>query len=624
MHRKPAIHPLLLILLALLVILATPSARADYNPGVTWLEHVEEVHVNADATHVTTTQSLLRIDAESSVEAYAERRLYFSSSLQKLEVLEAWTITPDGRRLVVAPDRIRTMASVDEGRPEFDDQVVRVVIFPAVTVGARLHLRYRLTEHRPHFAGHMTWKRSFSPDDRIEDVRIHVSHDPSIALNVGTQGIDGGRVAARGTDAPGTVRYAFTFRQPVAHPPERGRVDDEDFAPFVHVTSFADRAAQAAAYQAGARPQAEPTPQIRALAAELTAGATTDREKVQRLYQWVSRHIRYVALNIDVGGFVPRAAQAVLDHRYGDCKDHVVLLEALLRAVGIDSSPALVNAGSAMKLPELAIWSPINHVILHVTALDLYLDSTARFAPMGTLPDWVMDKPVLLTASGRLARTPRTSPQVNGTHTRVWMELMLDGGVVGRSVVQMRGPEEVDWRAWQHDSIGTRQEDLVRSYLRRFDETGTGRLDAGDPLDLASPWEVHGQFALDPVVNVPGPSAMSIAVGLAPGRLRGMATSTPPAQRRFDRYCLSGQHREEIELRVPPRVRITRIPADTRFQRGTLRYSATYRRSGQVITITRDFAAERPSHTCNARDDADWAAFLRVLQRDLRGQVFLQ
>jgi len=35
-------------------------------------------------------------------------------------------------------------------------------------------------------------------------------------------------------------------------------------------------------------------------------------------------------------------------------------------------------------------------------------------------------------------------------------------------------------------------------------------------------------------------------------------------------------------------------------------------------------AAERPSHTCNARDDADWAAFLRVLQRDLRGQVFLQ
>jgi hypothetical protein len=34
--------------------------------------------------------------------------------------------------------------------------------------------------------------------------------------------------------------------------------------------------------------------------------------------------------------------------------------------------------------------------------------------------------------------------------------------------------------------------------------------------------------------------------------------------------------------------------------------------------------ADRPSHTCTARDDEDWAALLRVLQRDLRGQVFVR
>jgi hypothetical protein len=43
-----------------------------------------------------------------------------------------------------------------------------------------------------------------------------------------------------------------------------------------------------------------------------------------------------------------------------------------------------------------------------------------------------------------------------------------------------------------------------------------------------------------------------------------------------------------------------------------------------VVTITREFAVDRPSHTCNAGDDADWTVFLRVLQRDLRGQVFLR
>jgi hypothetical protein len=624
MHRKPVTHPLLLILLVLLAALVTTPARADYDPGVTWLERLDELHVNADATHVKTTQLLLRIDNEAAVEGNAERRIRYSGSLETLDVLEAWTITPDGRRVVVAPDRIRTMESTDKGQAEFSDQKVRVVIFPAVTAGALLHLRYRITVHTTHFPGHVTWSLHYAPGMRYDDARVRISHDRAIALKVGTRQVAGGPMAALDTDAPGTVRYAFTFRQPQAHPPETGRVEAKDFAPFVHVTSFADRAAQAAAYQAAARPKAEPTPQIRALAAEITAGASTEPEKVRRLYHWVSRNIRYMALTIDVGGFVPRPAQAVLDHRYGDCKDHVVLLEALLRAAGIESSPALVNAGMAMKLPELAIWTPFNHVILHVTGLDLYLDSTARFAPMGTLPDWVMDKPVLLTASGRLARTPRTTPKVNQTLTRVWMDLTPEGGVRGRSVAVMQGPEEVDSRSAQYDHIGISPQDTVREYLQRFGETGTGLIEAGDPLDLDTAWAVRATFQLDPVVNVPGVSAMTIPVGVTPGLLRAMATSSQPVLRRFDRYCLSWQHREEIELRLPPQVRIDRIPAGTRFQRGPLRYSATYRRTGQVVTITRELAADRTSHTCNASDDADWTALLRVLQRDLRGQVFLR
>jgi len=48
---------------------------------------------------------------------------------------------------------------------------------------------------------------------------------------------------------------------------------------------------------------------------------------------------------------VPHDAQSILDNRYGDCKDHVVILEALLEAVGIDSSPALINSG-----PSQNVW----------------------------------------------------------------------------------------------------------------------------------------------------------------------------------------------------------------------------------------------------------------------------
>jgi hypothetical protein len=600
------------------------TAHAGYQPSAAWLQRHDDLHVRADASTVLTVHTVIRIDTEAGVDRHAERRLEFSSSLETLDVLEAFTLTPDGKRLVVAPEKIRTLEAFDEGGPEFSDAKVKVVIFPAVTVGAQLHLRYRSTQHTPFFPGHASWTVHYPPGVKFENARVDIRHDPGIALKVQGRGVAGGRVQAQPEDAPGTLRYAFTFRQDKALAPERGRVDLSDFAPAVHVTTFADRAALATAYQAGARPKTEPTPAIRALAQELTAGAIAERDKVRRLYNWVSRQIRYVSLEIGAGGYIPHTAQSILEHRYGDCKDHVVLLEALLRAVDIASTPALVNLGRAMRLPELTLLTPFNHVITYLPSLGLYLDSTARFAPLGTLPEEVMDKPVLLTATGQVARTPRSNPATDFTHTRAWMQVVDTGEVWGSALAVYGGSEEVDSRSAQFDNLGKLSEDLARSYLARFGETGTGEIKVDDPLDLDKPWKVQSTFELDPVVNIPGPSAMAIPVGLVPGRLKALSTSRPISGRRFDSACASWRNREEVELRLPPKLRIERIPADVSFSKGPLRYSATYRRTGNVVQITREIVADRASHICTARDDEDWAALLRVLQRDLRGQVFVR
>ena len=610
------------LLILMLCWLAGP-VHAGYQAPIAWLKRAYDLHVRADASTEQTVHWVIRIDNEAGAANYADRRLEFSGSLEALEVLEAFTQMPDGRRLMVGPDKIRTMEAYDEGGPEFSDAKVKVVIFPAVTVGAQLHLRYRRIQHTPFFHGHISWAEHYSPSVRYENASVTIRHEQGVDLKVQGRGVVGGRVQAEDRDPPGTVRYAFTFRQDQPSPPELDRVDLTDFAPAVHVTTFPDRTDLAAAYQRAAYPRTEPTPSIHALAAELTTGAVSQKDKVQRLYNWVSRHVRYVSMAVGAGGFIPHMAQSILDHRYGDCKDHVVLLESLLRAVGIDSTPALVNQGSSMRLPELSLFSPFNHVITYVPSLGLFLDSTARFAPMGTLPAEVMDKPVLLTANGQVARTPRSSSESDFTHTRVWLQVMATGAVSGVTLAVMGGAEEVDSRSAQFDNVGKDSEHLARYYLERFGETGTGEIFVGDPLDLGKPWKVESKFELDPVVNIPGPSAMAIPVGLAPGRLRGMVTSRPNSERRFASVCSSARHREEVDIQLPPTVQIERVPADVSFIRGPLRYSAIYRRVGNMVQISREMVAERASHICDARDDQDWAALLRVLQRDLRGQVFL-
>ncbi len=69
-------------------------------------------------------------------------------------------------------------------------------------------------------------------------------------------------------------------------------------------------------------------PDIRKAAAEVTAGAASDREKVERLASWVDREVKDEA----VDSF---SALEVLRVRKGECQAHAMLYTALARASGI-------------------------------------------------------------------------------------------------------------------------------------------------------------------------------------------------------------------------------------------------------------------------------------------------
>ena len=45
---------------------------------------------------------------------------------------------------------------------------------------------------------------------------------------------------------------------------------------------------------------------------------------------------------------------------------------------------------------------------------------------------------------------------------------------------------------------------------QQSDGAGTGKILSSNPRDLGAPWFVDAEFELDPLVNVPGPSAMGM------------------------------------------------------------------------------------------------------------------
>ena len=618
------LHARIASLLALVFCLFQGQALAAYKPSLTFVKLVYHMDIQADGSATQVFESAIRIETANAVRKFGERRISFSGSHETLDVLEAYTLQPDGTKVPLEPDQIRTQDDSNDGDSMYTDSKVKLLIYPKVQVGSVLYYKARSHQHTADFPGHYAWSMYFSPFYMWSGVEINVTQAPGMALRYSTLGMTGGTVPLQAGDAPGTQRFQYQFKQDQFSLPESGVVDLRDFAPHFAVSSFGNYAEVGKAYQARAYPKAQVTPAIQTLANQLTAQDTTPERKARSLYNWVSKNIRYVAVYVGAGGYVPHEAQSILDNRYGDCKDHVTLLEAMLRAVGIESSPALINSDNAYKLPELPTPEVFDHVITFIPLLNLYLDSTSEFSPFGLLPASDMHKHVVLTASGTTARTPYVDMKKDYTETRTTLKLKTDGSMEGESKSLMYGYEQIASRYNQSKYKDKDQEGIVNQLLRRFMESGSGKIDAPDPKDLDAAWFVNAGFTLDPMVNVPGPSAVILPVGLAPGNLRRISMSPASMQRKFSESCFTQRHVEHVSLEIPSGIALTQLPKNVSFKQGALSYSAKYVRKNKVIQAERQLTIQRPERFCAPKDEADWQALAHVLKRDLRSQVFIR
>ncbi|PTQ12047.1 hypothetical protein CLG96_05575 [Sphingomonas oleivorans] len=82
----------------------------------------------------------------------------------------------------------------------------------------------------------------------------------------------------------------------------------------------------------------------------------------------VQDKVRYVALAMGAGGYVPADAEVTWSRRYGDCKGKTALLLALLHAMGIQAEPVAVSTvfgdGLDARLPMVGLF---NHVLVRAT-----------------------------------------------------------------------------------------------------------------------------------------------------------------------------------------------------------------------------------------------------------------
>jgi hypothetical protein len=181
----------------------------------------------------------------------------------------------------------------------------------------------------------------------------------------------------------------------------------------------------------------EASPEIRKQVSDLTANSSTVVQKMQTIADYVQHNIRYVAIELGIGGFQPHSAAEIFTHHYGDCKDKATLMSAMLHEIGIDSYYVVINSERGSVTPEMPANSGFNHVVLAInlpsgtseqsivavmerpnTGNLLFFDPTDELTPFGQISGALQANYGLLVtpAGGELIELPKQPSAMNSIH----------------------------------------------------------------------------------------------------------------------------------------------------------------------------------------------------------------
>jgi hypothetical protein len=348
----------------------------------------------------------------------------------------------------------------------------------------------------------------------------------------------------------------------------------------------------------------QPTPQLQAKVRELTASG----DKLRARAKFAQRDVRYVAVEIGIGGYQPHAAGEVFTNRYGDCKDKATLLRTMLREVGVDALFVIVNTTRGSVDPGYASIGSFNHVIsaIPVTADEakglqavvdhpklgklLLFDPTSTTTPFGLLPSYLQGSKGLLvtTGGGELIDMPAHAPDANQLRRTAKLQLdesgTLSGTVeevrTGHIAAAMRGSLQSMSASERVRSI----ESALASHLASYTVTDVAFQHIDDPEhDLVIRYRLSAPHYARKVADmllvrprVLGQKAETI-VDLAT-RKYGYVTDGPSV------------HTDDIEIAVAPAIRLDELPAKVELATPLVQYTAASKFENGLLRYQRRYA----------------------------------
>lgn len=315
----------------------------------------------------------------------------------------------------------------DRARGVYENRQLLAYFMPDLRAGDTLDIAYTIHGRPPEIGKHF----AATLDLHYALPAKHMLHRILVPDGVNaTVRAEGGAQDPRTQTQSGLTEYRWEQRDTI--PPKT--IDGAPLwyasAPRAHLTSFQtweEVGALLAPFYA--LPDQRADYSVARAASDILASHDTDKTQARAALEYVQRTFRHMQSSPTVSGYAPRKVNAILQTGFGDSKDLVLVLRALLAQLDIEAAPVFVNTALRGDVRRFAPRHDVfNHVVLRVSigGEDYFVDP-ARDVQLGTLdtlaqPDFALGLDIASPSRGLIALNPPAAEWDRVTNTTFTIE----------------------------------------------------------------------------------------------------------------------------------------------------------------------------------------------------------
>jgi hypothetical protein len=384
---------------------------------------------------------------------YGTVAVYFNPQ-RKVKSLHGWCIPAQGKDYEVKDKDAVEVSPNIQGAELISDAKYKVLHIPASDPGNIVGYEYEVDE-QPLFLQNI-W--NFQETDPVRESHFSLRLPPGWEYKASWLNHPEVKPTQAGSNSwQWTVNDVNEIRREPLMPPMRG-VEGQMIVSFFTSSggpapnANADWNAMGKWYANLVGERVDASAEIKQQVAALTASKTTSLEKMEAIAEFVQHDIRYVAIELGIGGIQPHSASDVFSHHYGDCKDKATLVRSMLREIGVESYHVVINAERGSVTADMPAHDGFNHVITAIKLPDgltdssliatmqhpklgriLFFDPTNELIPFGQIGGYLQANYGLLVTpdGGELIELPQQPSAMNSIRRTAQLTLDTTGTLRG-------------------------------------------------------------------------------------------------------------------------------------------------------------------------------------------------